>query len=567
MPGLSRENDRARRSVPGRANTVLVLEAGKDDKAVAVVSQVSVTLERESGENCFTFRGSGQIDNATLRHYDEAIGPLLQRTAMALHLEPPGFEIAVTNLAAASLQNRPISVQGFSADLAVFLACLSRLLGVPLRTGVVSSGHIADPGGAVRMVGRLPAKLMAACACKGIDTILYPDPAGDDSIANLLPSERDDIHEALLEARNDLHLEPVCTVNAAVRAAFEESSLVLAALEKDYFQADERAGESSMSPDPSALTASLDSRFWECLREQLRDKRKRSSVLGARIHYHVRQGCYPGGFGKRLYRVLAAFPPGVRRSRVKFPLLDEEDVLSLARLAGSDDLSDVRHFIDAVYGDRFSSAIVQGDGRGGSEEDAQASAAGVQLRVLLSEMDPDNLHESVGKPIDEARGTYFIEFVTVESDQDCLDAVAAFYLHILDHTSSVASDITPDAVGAESLALLDRAFARRGGTRFALAEAQCGNQGRIRYVLDTLTEQLKAEQQEKHAARAFKIALSGLDYEGRVALVEEFIGLLRPFLPDELADAPPERFLDGIELLVRTYMNSVEQIRHTLRAM
>jgi len=61
--------------------------------------------------------------------------------------------------------------------------------------------------------------------------------------------------------------------------------------------------------------------------------------------------------------------------------------------------------------------------------------------------------------------------------------------------------------------------------------------------------------------------LDPLDWEGKVDLIGEVIKCLEPHLPAEVVTQPPERFAVYYDVIVRAYMNSIEQVRALFRSL
>ena len=110
--------------------------------------------------------------------------------------------------------------------------------------------------------------------------------------------------------------------------------------------------------------------------------------------------------------------------------------------------------------------------------------------------------------------------MVVASHEDFNEIIASFYLHLLRHTRSIVDPVDMAAVGAEGLALLERAFANNGGFQGALAEARYATNGGVRFILDSLTQKFIHEQQEKYIGHVLKAAMDPLDWDSKVKLME-----------------------------------------------
>ena len=547
---------------PGHVLTILAL--GNNADAAAVVTDLAVSCGGFRDGPVLCVGGSAGADQETLQHYETVILPLLGGMLHNLGLELPPLYISMTNLGAASLQDRGIFISGFSMDIAFLIAALSAVLGVPTRPGLAASGHIASPHGEVRMVRNLPEKLRAAITSSFIETVIFPDPDADDSLCTLTPEEMSRISKVVLQAGDVIKMLPVRDVAGAVCAAFNESELVLAALKQDYFGKGSHA-ELSASYQ-RILSHDLPARYWQCLEEALynRDGVIIDRLLQERVNHHLRIGIYPAGLGAGLYKLLSSVPAGIRDGSVHFPLLPPHSVMALIQSAAADDMDDVRRLLDAVSGDRFHNGAVD------AATDApvfRGTTPNKHLAALLDAIGPDTVYRKVGAAIDAARASFELDTVTAHSKQECLALVTTFYLHIIRRCGIEVGACDQDTLESETLDWLERTFARQGGLAAAYAEAQSGTRGRMKFLLDTLTESMKAEEEEKYRNMMFKKFLDGLDYDARVELVSAFMDLLAPHLPAEALASPPERFVQHAEVLLRTYIRASGNIVQLMRTL
>ena len=89
----------------------------------------------------------------------------------------------------------------------------------------------------------------------------------------------------------------------------------------------------------------------------------------------------------------------------------------------------------------------------------------------------------------------------------------------------------------------------------------------MRFVLDVITEQYKLEQQSKHVSRVLYEALDPLNWNERVAFMRALLDRLSPHLPPDLCGQPPERFARHYDIIVKTYVRSLDQVKQMLRTL
>ena len=561
MPMMSRDSLAALCPSAGQVSTVLVL--GHGESAVAVATEIRATPTSEHTHGHLIPAGPASIDERTLHHYQDTLVPLLRAIADYLHVNLPQFRISVSNLNVSASQDRGVSIAGFSADAAVLLACLSALLEIPTVPGIVATGHIASTDGGIRMVKNLPAKIRAACHSERSTMFLYPDPDADDSLSALAPEEHTVIQEAILSARDHLELVPLRSVDQLLQASFFETDLIVSGLNHGYFSADNLSGVAT--PGVRVLQGNLPDRFWPSLETAFHrhDSVAVSNLLEARIQFQLRGSAYPQSFGKRLYHLVAALPPSTRDFHVRFPLLSSEDALFLVKLATASDLNDLHRFLEAVSGEHFPSKATD---FGPIVSPGKSTSSNNALDSLLNEIDEVVLGRKIGNDIDLARGTFLLEKITVETNQECKDIVNAFYLHMQRHCSIVLDTPDPQKIAAEAGAFFEKTFARRGGTQAAFAEARTGARGGLRLILDLLANQFKGDEQEKRAGFVIKKMYTDLKYEERVALIQAFIDRVKPYLPEEVLSSPPARYVHEAEVLIRAYVRAMNEVKQLVRA-
>jgi len=117
----------------------------------------------------------------------------------------------------------------------------------------------------------------------------------------------------------------------------------------------------------------------------------------------------------------------------------------------------------------------------------------------------------------------------------------------------------------DAVALVERTFADKGGVNAAMNEACDAIHGGMKFILDCLTEQFKAECHSKHVNRVLRDALGPLNREARVSFISSLLKRLSPHLPQEITMGRPERFIDHYEVIVKAYVKSLDKINEVFR--
>ena len=188
------------------------------------------------------------------------------------------------------------------------------------------------------------------------------------------------------------------------------------------------------------------------------------------------------------------------------------------------------------------------------------------LQSILSKISAEALAQSIGLKIDFARISFVMDYIVADEFEQFNDCLLAYYIHLLQQLDRIKIPADFNVLNAEVFALLARAFSNKGGTKTAITEGRTGFYGGMRYILDKITDQFKQEEQEKIVNQVLKFSFDPLDWKIKVSLIKNFIALL-PNLPCEISSQPPERFANHYELLVKSYVNSMDQLKYTFQTL
>ncbi len=549
----------------GRAKTALVFHSGSQPKAV--LAHIVTQRRKTASRTRLRFQGPSVFSKDAAKHIREVVWPAADAILGKLGLNNCGFDVAVSNIGAASINDVAIDVSGYSADLSVCASILSAGTGIPVKENCVFTGHIADTAGFVRMVSGIPEKAEAVIQDAETDTLICPDLDGDLSMEELTPKERDRIQGALNQAKDSIRLISVRDVGDLVQAAFSERDIILASLQEGFFYLPASALESD-TPVARAvhhLAHGMEDRFWTQLHTDLAQGRGQEGIglIAAYAEYFLSKEKYPPNAGQNLFRVVASLPPETRRLKIRFPLLPVSQCAKLCRFAGDSENEDAWLFLKACSGDLASAttAIIPPsvpETNGTSEMD-QA------LDAVISAIEADTVTSELTSKIDTARASYVMDTVVITTHEEFCDIIASYFTHLSRHAHGLSGSVDINTAGAEGLEVLERAFSNQGGFQAAEAEARHGTNGGMRHVLDVFTDHYKREQREKHIGRAFKLALDPLDWERKVRFMESVITRLKSILPPEITEQPPERFAVHHEPIVRAVVRNRDELLSIFR--
>jgi hypothetical protein len=439
---------------------------------------------------------------------------------------------------------------------------------VAIRQDVVSTGHVASLDGDVAPVKGISTKLGAAIQTPGVSAFIVPDLDKDRSMKLLTPLEYKGAQETLLARKGEIRIHSIRNIYDAIKILMDDESIVRGSLKSEFFDTNATASDTEgiLSRVIAHLAVGNEKRFWDGLGDLILNHHIENahSLLRTYADFHTRNQRYPEKFGEKLFRLAISLPPLTRNLDGLFPLLPMASCIKLSQHANENDHEDVRQLYKAAFNGRHGvlpRTVPRGETipleQGGDENDL--------IERVLEEISEENLTEKVALPVDEARLSYVSEKATVHDGFEFNDAITAFYVHMFRHIESPSGNMNRDALAAEAIDLVQRAFDQKGGYKAALAEGTHGANGGMRAVLDSMTERLKQEERAKCISRGFKEAIDPLDWDAKVRLMEVFIKRIEPELPPDLKDIPPKKLASHWETVLQCYAESRDRISDFLK--
>ena len=551
----------------GRARAALTF--GQGDKAKGIISTVVAHTRAHMNDERVRFAGAVAFNHATVGHIRDILIPIVDSTLDSLSLAKKNFELSVVNPGAASVSDLGVEISGFSADVPLFLALLSAALNMPVPGDIITTGHMASSDGDISAVKAIPAKISAALDDKSIHRFIYPALENDSSLSALSPAETERAKVAVINAKGRLTMTAVDDIADLIRAVFTDAAIVMASLQEGFFALDlsKRAGNSPIACLVSFLEENNETRFWDVLERYFLagERQEAKSLLLACAKFHIRSETYPKEFGRKLLQLLRSLPPATRKLKIDFPLLATLECVALTQFATESDTGDIRLLYEAAEGKAIWTESSENRRVNLNADQFKDEKDKSLVDSIISQIDSTALAKGVAIPIDTARATYMLDSLTIRSSDEFYDTVSAFYLHLQRHVHSASDSVDTDAVRADAMALVERTFANKGGFKAAMNEAKDALSGGMKFILDAMTEQFKAERQAKHVNRIIKEAISPLDTNAQISLISVLLKRLAPHLPEEIATSPPERFIQHYEIIVRAYVQSLDRVHEVFR--
>jgi len=550
----------------GRANAVLVFGSG--DNTVACLTSVVVRICPSKDAVSLRFSGPVHFEKKVVSHILDVILPLAVSLLEPLGLNPPCFEVSVTNIDVASINDLGVNISGFSADVSVFMAIFSACLSIAFPS-VVFTGHLGSVDGEIRMVKGIPAKLAVAVKTDSIDSFVHPTLDHDSSLGLLSPLEKQKTSEAIVQAQNEIKTAAVSHIDSLLRTVLNDEQIVKASLKRGFFKPPDLdlGDETACQKATRFLALNNEKRFWAVLERHLIGGKNDDAhkLLLALTRYHIDQATYFSKFGRKLLRLVQSVPPATRRLKIKFPLLPLSEAAHLCRFAKDENYRDIPLLYKAILGETYQSPQNFAQNHKLSKQDRADDNR--LLDSLLSEIDADVLLPKIGSPIDSARASYVMDAVVIDSSEAFHETISAFYLHLQRYTETEFAPCDSKSDPRDAMNLLEEAFIHQGGYQAALAEAKFAINGGLRYVFDKMTDQFKREEYEKHVNFILKSFLKPLEWEDRVAVIKEIMTRFSAYLPAEVLSQPPEQFIKHLDTIVKAIVQFIDRVKSLFRSL
>jgi len=546
--------------VVGTANTILLIEG------IAVISSIHVRICDSDNSKRLITPGQVGIESSIAEHYRTTILDAIDKITGSLGIEKKCYEISIRNIEAASVKGLNIALQGYSADLSIFLALLSAGLNLPIPQDIAITGRLISADGYVGPVSGLPEKIYAASVTSNIRRMLFPDFNKDKSVDALTPKESDRITRAIVDTNKSLKIEKIGDLSDLTRLVFSDDLICKSSLKEGYYGIldNENIGSNPVNSVILYLGHGNDKRFWNTL-EQCFFNEDFDSVRRLTHEYsdfHIRKKTYPQDFGEQLLKVVNSLPPGIKKHSDFLPVLSFKDYKTLIQYAddsnGSDDFNKLHK---AAFETKSYTSHTDAPGN----ESSKNPTADITLQSLLTELSPENIAKEVLVPIDNARASYTINCITVDTYYEFLDYLSCFHAHMLRYCGKISGNINHKHVLQDALALIPQSVFGNEPEKGAYAEATSGTRGGLRFVFDVMTSAYKAEVQRDYIDMVIKTAIDPLSFDTKTNVIMALLNQVNSFLPEEIRNIPPEMFTERFNEIIKAYSKSTEQLIEKMR--
>lgn len=551
------------KSFMGQAVTVLIVN--RDEEKFAVFSKVQARVHRQLNSGLIIFKGAIKFEERVTDHIREVVYPLVDSIFKALHLPRKTFEISIMPQKSEPIDRDEFKICGFYIDVPVLLAVLSAGLQMMIPKNLISAGCVLSSRADVLIESQILEEIKTALEENTDCTLIHPAADNKDCI-NVISKD----NEKKPKSAHGRNIQTITfhDLSSLIEKAFSEEQILLASLRQGFYKPTVLDSDTMESREKAAAFLSNNNvqRFWSVY------ERKISSNMGIEaralllefIRFHIDRKIYPKDFGEGLQRILQSLEINAGIRQIQRPLISLSECIQLIRFTNDSELKDVETLLRTIFEEKYREYfqfLPDCELNGGTRKAQNREI----LQSLLYALDQNTMARRISFPIDSARASYVMDSITINRYEDFNDAIVSYYVHLLLHTEGTLAPIDPITNAAEALSLLERTFTTKGGFKAALAEARDGINGGLRLVLDMMTDQLKREEQEKHVNCLLKSAMDPMDWDTKVALMDELMLRLKQVLPPKIASQPPERFAGQYEIIVKAYVDSINEMNLVFR--
>ena len=539
----------------GFAKSVLVMPVA--NRQLGTITTINaVFVNTEDGSCYISPENSSGFSGELIGHYNKEIIPLIDKLCTKCNLSFGEFSISVENLQAAALCGTKLEIEGYSADLSVFIAMLSAVFDLPVDENVLFSGHISQAK--ILPVESLKTKIETAinyviskfyCARININ----------DSLSDISKEELDLADDAIRSYRREIKINHPVDVFDTFDDLFDDSDLLLAAIKKGLFGYEKEV--MTLSEPVDRIAAKLSSfnmhSFRNCVFNLTlaQDHDQVCRLWNELLAYHITIMKYPAGIGQLLYQYMCQLPPHILKSgAIKWPFIAMDIFIKISQFALASDYDDLGMLFDAMRGKYLRSIR--------SEENTVPISPDKELSVfdtVASKISMEYFNEKIGIKIDQARAGFVLPSTRVDSHDEFNDTVKAYYHYLCNYTNVVPT--LKETIGNEALNLLERSYADNGGYNEAYCRALDGSKQGMLSVLDEMTKRFKNEEFSKYVNAVFHEHIDIRDDQYKRDFVTGALQRLEPFLPPNLKGKNPDQFLHETEKLARIYVNAVDSVK------
>ena len=175
---------------------------------------------------------------------------------------------------------------------------------------------------------------------------------------------------------------------------------------------------------------------------------------------------------------------------------------------------------------------------------------------IMSILTPERIIQVTQIQHDDARGRFGISSPLVKSYAEFVQRITAYVIY---HQQAAfgGPPMPPDMAWGKAGQILEKLF--KGGINAAVMTGLSGDQGGMRFILDTICEGYKQESENNYITFILDSYLDPLDFDQIVQAMTEFKATLSQYAPASFKAIDPAGMAADYNTVVRQYIQSLRQ--------
>ncbi len=541
--------------VIGRAKTVLVSNEGQ-----AIITSIIVKPIKDNKLARLDFSGSVNFCEKLKKHLKDIVLHHVNEILEMMEIPIKSFDISAQNIGALSSNDSEFIVQGYSADVPIFLAMLSSGLQLQINQSSLFTGHISSKEGDISQVKSLIEKSESAQSEERITEFVYPSLNKDSSLKILKPREYERNVSALRSCRGKIKLVEVNDTYELIKKTFRDESISLSSLVSGYFEKNStKINKGKIHSIINYLHTGNKNRFWKSLEENLFSKNvdRSHQLINNYLDYFLRTKKYPEKFGLDLTNLIMSLPLTSKKAAGLFPIVPHDKYIQLIQFANESDYEDISFLHDIVFEKIRTKNI--------THEDTSVIKNNISSEIIdyiIERLNPNYIDTKILKPIDESRSTYIFDKTASGSYENFIDSITNFYIHIIRHRNSENLKAEREKYTIEALSLIRKIYPQKTDYNSVIANGMNGYNGGLRIIFDKITEYLKQTSKEKYILATINEVVDPLNYELKKALVTGIIKREGSQLDIDKSLLIPEKYVENYIQIIQAYAHSKHMLNN-----
>jgi hypothetical protein len=177
------------------------------------------------------------------------------------------------------------------------------------------------------------------------------------------------------------------------------------------------------------------------------------------------------------------------------------------------------------------------------------------LEVVIRRLDEDGLIARIDAPVDQAVARHEAPVNAVTVAEPIHRRLAPFVMHLYAHASPWPRHLSPQQAADEAVVLLETGDERPNGYDTAVLDARFTEPDGLSVVRSRLAETVKRRWRYQYTQWVLAVHLPPMEWALRSRVAGLLLDRLDPWLPAEMDDRRPDRFVDALDHLIQIHLD------------